>query len=434
MPVLSARPPLRETFISLRVPNYRLFAAGNLVANTAVWMQRIAMDWLVLQLSGSVAAVGVTVFMQFLPMLVLGLYGGVIADRYSKQRLLIITQSSAAVLAAVLALLTLTGTTQVWHVYVISFILGLVTVVDNPARQVFVNELVGPTYLRNAISLNSSIFQLGGLIGPAVGGVLITAVGGGWSFAINSAACLTVVFALCRLDRSKLHATPVAPRGKGQLAEGIRYARQKPVIFWTVVIVAVVAVFGYNMPVLLAAYANNVFHVGAQGYGLFNALVAGGALAGALASTRRTSVRLSMVVGSAAMLGIVQALAGLAPAEYLYGALLVGMGMSSLLFITAANSLVQMSSNVQIRGRVISLYILVLLGGQALGGPLMGWIEETIGPHGAMVVSGLVPAGAAMLIGILVARRANLRLRFGLRGRRPTIAIVDRTGKRPARL
>ncbi|MFF1635916.1 MFS transporter [Leifsonia sp. NPDC058248] len=434
MPVLTARPPWRETFVSLRVPNYRRFAASNLVANTAVWMQRIAMDWLVLQLSGSVAAVGVTVFMQFTPMLVFGLYGGVIADRYSKQKILIVTQSIAALLAAFLAVLTLTGAVQVWHVYAISFALGLVTVVDNPTRQVFVSELVGPHYLRNAISLNSSIFQLGGLIGPAVAGVLITAVGGGWSFAINAVACLAVVGSLISLKRSQLHASPAAPRAKGQLIEGMRYVRSKPMIFWTVVMVAVVAVFAFNMPVFLAAYANNVFDVGAQGYGLFNALVAAGALVGALASTRRTSIRLSMVVGTAAALGIVQAAAGFAPGEIGFGALLVGIGVANLLFITGANSLVQMSSNVQIRGRVISLYILVLLGGQALGGPLMGWIVETAGPHIAMMISGLVPAAAAVVIALLIARRASLRLKVSLRGRRPSIAIVNRAGKTSARL
>lgn len=434
MPALSARPPWRETFISLRVTNYRRFAASNLVANTAVWMQRIAMDWLVLQLSGSVAAVGITVFMQFAPMLIFGLWGGVIADRYSKQRLLVCTQSAAAALAALLAILTLSGAVEVWHVYAISFALGLVTVVDNPARQVFVNELVGPAYLRNAISLNSSIFQLGGLIGPAIGGILITAVGGGWSFAINSVACLAVVGSLLSLRRSELHQSPAAPRGKGQLTEGMRYVRRKPVIFWTVVMVAVLAVFAFNMPVFLAAYANDVYDVGAQGYGMFNALVAAGALAGALASTRRTSIRLSMVVGTAAALGIVQALAGFAPGEIAFSVLLVCIGVGNLLFITAANSLVQMSSNVQIRGRVISLYILVLLGGQALGGPLMGWIVEALGPHVAMAVSGLVPAAAAVVVALMIARHASLRLRFGLRGRRPVIAIVNRAGKAGATL
>lgn len=434
VPVLTSRPPWRETFVSLRVRNYRIFAASNLLANTAMWMQRVAMDWLVLQLSGSVAAVGVTVFMQFAPMLVLGLWGGVITDRYSKQYLLIATQSAAACLAGILALLTLTGSTQVWHVYLISFLLGLVTVVDNPAGQVLVTELVGPKYLRNAISLNASTFQLGGLIGPAVGGILITAVGGGWSFVINAIACLAVVAALCSLKKSELHASPVTLGKKGQLIAGIRYVRSKPVIFWTVMMSAVVAGFAFNMPVFLAAYANTVFHVGAQGYGLFNALVAAGALGGALASTRRTSVRLGMVVGGAAGLGLVQAIAGLAPSEVAFGALLVGIGVCTPLFNTAANSLVHMSSNVQIRGRVISLYILVLYGGQAIGGPLMGWVVEHVGPHVAMIISGSVPAAAAVVIAILIARRGSLRLRFGLRGRRPVIAIVNRAGKSSAAL
>ncbi|HEV7564634.1 MAG TPA: MFS transporter, partial [Microbacteriaceae bacterium] len=204
MPVLSVRPPWRETLISFRVRNYRLFTTSNLLAMTAVWMQRIAMDWLVLQLSGSVAAVGVTVAMQFAPMLLFGLMGGVIADRYPKRMLLIVSQSASAVLAAGLAVLTLTGAAQVWHLWVISFVLGLVTVIDNPARQVFVNELVGPRYLRNAISLNSSVFQLGGLIGPAVGGILITAVGAGWAFAINALACTVVAVTLSMLRPSEL--------------------------------------------------------------------------------------------------------------------------------------------------------------------------------------------------------------------------------------
>jgi MFS family permease len=198
--------------------------------------------------------------------------------------------------------------------------------------------------------------------------------------------------------------------------------------------VAIIAVFAFNMPVFLAAYANNVFEVGAQGYGLFNALVAAGALCGALASTRRTSIRLSMVVGTAVVLGVVQAAAGFAPSELGFGALLVGIGVANLLFVTAANSLVQMSSNLQIRGRVISLYILVLLGGQAIGGPLMGWVVETCGPHVAMMISGLVPASAAVVIAILIARSASLRLRVSLRGRRPTVAIVNRAGKSGARL
>jgi MFS family permease len=215
--------PWRQTLDSLSVPNFRLFTASNAVAMTGTWMQRIAQDWLVLQLTGSVAAVGVTVTMQFAPMLAFGLFGGVIVDRYSKRMLLMLTQSAAALLSAVLAVLTLTNTVQVWQVWAIAFLVGLVTVIDNPTRQVFVNEIVGPRYLRNAITVNSTVFQLGALIGPAISGVLIVAVGSGWSFGINAAACLLTVLALTRLDASALYRTPTAPRQKGQLVEGLRY-------------------------------------------------------------------------------------------------------------------------------------------------------------------------------------------------------------------
>lgn len=424
MEVLSERPPWRETLVSLRVHNYRLFAGSNLVANTALWMQRIAMDWLVLTLSGSATAVGVTVAAQFTPMLFLGLFGGVIADRYPKRNLLMLTQSVAATLAATLAVLTLTGEVRVWQVWGISLILGFVTVVDNPARQVFVNELVGPRYLRNAISLNSSIFQVGGLIGPALGGIMITAVGAGWAFAINGIGCAVVVFTLSRLDVSRLHASVVAPRTKGQLVEGLRYARSKPTIFWTVLMLAFLSVFAFNMPVLLSSFANSVFKVGAQGYGLFNAVVAAGAFAGAILSTRRMTVRLSAVIGAAGALGVFQLLAGFAPNEFAFTVLLVGTGLANLLFITGANSIIQMSSNVQIRGRVMSLYILVLLGGQAIGGPIMGQIVEAIGTHRAMVLSGAIPAIAAVVIALLIARRSRLRLALRFRSRIPEVTIV----------
>src|SRR5579875_162681 len=197
----AARMTWRDSFAALSVRNFRLFAGANILAMTATWMQRVAQDWLVLQLTGSVADVGVTVAMQFGPMLVLGLYGGVIVDRYSKRRLLMLTQGTAGLLSAVLATLALTGTATVWAVWATALGIGLATVVDNPARQVFVNELVGPRHLRNAITINSGVFQLGGLVGPAVSGALIAAIGGGFAFAVNALACAVTVFMLTRLDR-----------------------------------------------------------------------------------------------------------------------------------------------------------------------------------------------------------------------------------------
>lgn len=421
---MTTRPPWRETFSSLRVPNFRLYVGGQIVATTAMGMQRVAQDWLVLQLSGSVAAVGITVALQFAPMLVFGLLGGVVADRYSKRMLLIATQSTAALIAASLAVLILTGTVQVWHIWALACLGGFVTVIDNPARQVFVNEVVGPRNLRNAISVNSSTFQLGSLIGPAVGGIAISAIGSGWSFAINSAACLVVVGALSLMNPAKLLKAPVMPRSKGQLAEGIRYAVHKPAILFTLIVLGATAMFAYTMPVLLSAYASDVFEVGASGYGAFNALVAAGALTGAIASTRRLDVRLRTVIVGALVLGVVQLTAGLVPGMPAFVILIAATGVVSLLFLTAANALVQSSTNIRIRGRVMALYILVQLGGQAIGGPVMGWIVEQFGAHVGMAVSGGVPFIVALVAGIAICRRARVRPRLHRAGRLPRLVLV----------
>ncbi|PYI65311.1 MFS transporter [Arthrobacter livingstonensis] len=424
--IVATRPPWNQTFSSLKIRNYRIFASANLVAVIAVWMQRVAQDWMVLELSGSVTAVGITVFMQFIPSLVLMPLGGILADRYSKRLILMISQGSAGLLATTMAVLALTGNLEVWHIYVIAFVLGLVVVADQPARQVFVNELVGPRQLRNAISLNSSIFQMGGMIGPAVSGILITAVGGGWAFAANAVACSVTVGSLVFIRPEELVKMAPAKRSKGQLMEGVRYALSKPTIFWPAVMAGFFAVFGLSLAVLMAAYANNVFDAGAGGYGLLNTLVALGALAGALASTRIAVLRLRTVISAAGAYGIVLMFASLSPNMVTFGAVMVVAGFASLLFLTNSNQLVQMSTNVLIRGRVMSLYIMVLIGGQALGGPLMGWLAEHVGVQWAMLVAGGMPALAAATIGITLARRGQLRLRVNLRSLRQPLFIVPR--------
>lgn len=426
--LVTTRPPWSQTFSSLKIRNYRIFASANLLAVIAVWMQRVAQDWMVLELSGSVTAVGITVFMQFIPSLVLMPLGGILADRYSKRLILMISQGAAGALAAVMAVLALTGHLQVWHIYVIAFVLGLVVVADQPARQVFVNELVGPAQLRNAISLNSSIFQMGGMIGPAVSGVLIMAVGGGWAFATNALACTVTVLSLLLIRSSELVRMPPVKRGKGQLMEGVRYALGKPTIYWPAAMAAVFAVFGLSLAVLMAAYANNVFDVGAGGYGLLNTLVALGALCGAIASTRIATLRLRGVMAAAGSYGVVLLIASRAPNMLTFGAVMVVAGFASLLFLTSANQLVQMSTNVLIRGRVMSLYIMVLIGGQALGGPLMGWLAENWGVQWAMVVAGGMPVLAAMVFGLALARRGQLALRLNLRSLSRPVFIVSKTG------
>ena len=424
--VVSERLPWRQTFISLRVPNFRLFAIGHFIAVIAVWMQRIAQDWMVLQLSGSVTAVGITVALQFMPSLFLGPWAGMMADRFAKRKILILCQCMAAVLAATLAVLAISQVVQVWHVYVIALVLGLVTVLDQPARQVFVNELVGPKYLRNAISVNSTTFQLGGLIGPALAGILLTAVGAGWAFAANALACCSTVAMLLLLRKDKLFITPPAPKRKGMLREGLHYALSKPTIYWPWLMAGFVAVFAMSLPVILAAFADHVYDVGAAGYGLLNALVALGALAGAVASTRRRQLRLRSVVSCAGMYGLMLCLASLAPSLVWFGAAMVLSGFWCLMFLTGSNQLVQISSNMGIRGRVMSLYIMVLIGGQAIGGPMIGWVAEHIDPQTAILVSGGVPALAAMVVAIVIARKGHLTLNVDVRDRRHLVRVVRR--------
>ncbi|MFP3580650.1 MFS transporter [Arthrobacter sp. SIMBA_036] len=424
--VVGEKLPWRHTFISLKVPNFRIFAIGHFIAVVAVWMQRIAQDWMVLQLSGSVTAVGITVALQFVPSLFLGPWGGMIADRFAKRKILIMCQSAAAVLAAVLATLSLTHRVEVWHVYVIAFVLGFVTVLDQPARQVFVNELVGPKYLRNAISVNSTTFQLGGLIGPAVAGWLLTAVGAGWAFAANAIACCSTVTMLMLLHKDQLHTSQPTPRKKGMLREGLNYALSKPTIYWPWLMAGFVAVFAMSLPVLLAAFADHVYDAGAGGYGLLNAMVALGALTGAVASTRRRQLRLRSVVVAAGLYGLMLCLSGAMPSMPLFSATMVLAGFWCLMFLTAANQMVQTSSNLSIRGRVMSLYLVVLIGGQAIGGPMMGWLAEHVGPHLALFVAGGVPAIAAAVVAVVLARKSSLHLEVDLRDRRRVLRIVER--------
>ncbi len=407
--------PIRQrqwprTLAALQVRNYRLFLSSQVVATTGLWMQRIAQDWLVLELTGSVAAVGVAVALQFTPVLLFGLFGGVLADRYNKRMLLIITQSVATLMALTLGLLALTGSVQVWHVYGVAAILGFVTVVDNPTRQVYVSELVGDQHIRNAVSLNSSVFQFGALLGPALSGILINAVGQGWSFLINAASCLVVVGMLI-IIRPAARPGSIIPKAKGQLREGLRYIQNTSEVAWTIVLVATIGLFGLNMPVILAAFADHEFGTGVSGYSLFNSLTAIGALAGALISARRRGqVRLRVLVSLLTLLGITVAIASIAPSVWTFGMVLILIGLLTLQFLTGANSLVQLTTAPAVRGRVMSVYLLVLLGGQAIGSPTVGWLIDHFGARPSMLLCGGLVVGVALMSGLAMAHRSNLRL------------------------
>ena len=429
--ITAARFHWPRAFAALQVRNYRIYVCSQWVANTGLWMQRIAQDWLIRELTGSATAVGITVACQFLPVLFFGMFGGLVADRFPKRKVLMITQSVAAALAILLGVLAVTGAVQAWHVFGIAMMLGFVTVVDNPTRQAFVSELVGHQHIRNAISLNSSVFQLGGLVGPAVSGILIHAVGQGPSFMINGAACLLVVTLLGIMtvpDEVGIKASAESTSIKKQVIEGLAYIRRTPEIMWTIVLVTALALFGLNMPVILTAFATTEFTSGVGGYSLFNTLVAIGSLTGALLSARRPGgPRLRFLVSCLVGLGVALMLASVWRLEPLFCATLIGVGIVTMLFMTSANSLVQMTAPASVRGRVMSVYILVLLGCQAIGGPIVGAAIDHVGVRMTLLACGGIVATVAMLAGLGMARQSRLRLAVGRgAGRLAPVHIVHR--------
>ena len=394
-------------FSALVEPNYRKYLAGSFVSNIGTWMQRIAQDWLVLELSGgSGLAVGITTGLQFLPMLLLSPYGGLIADRFNKQQILKITQSWLALCAAALGVLAVTGLATTEHVYVIAFAFGLGTAFDNPARQSFVSEVAGPDHLPNAIGLNSATFHAGRLVGPALAGLLIGVVGSGWAILANALSYAAFIAALLMLDRRLLRTTPPSPRAKRQIREALAYLRSKPSMVLVMWVVFFVGIFGMNFQMTSVLMAQQEFHRNAQAYGILVTLMAVGSLAGALTAARRRS-RPSprLVVGMAVIFGLVVAASGLMPSYAAYAAVLPILGLVTLLTLTAANASIQLTVDPLRRGRVMALYIMVLMGGTAIGSPILGWVAESMGPRWA-----LIGGGAATVLGVL-ASVAMLQIR-----------------------
>ncbi|WP_305729320.1 MFS transporter [Streptomyces sp. MUSC 14] len=430
-PTTTTTPVSRKTstssmFSSLRVRNYRLFFLGQVVSNTGTWMQRIAQDWLVLSLTGSSAAVGITTALQFLPMLLFGLYGGVLVDRLPKRPTLLVTQSSMALSGLALAALTLSGHVQVWHVYLAAFAVGLATVVDNPARQSFVSEMVGPEQLQNAVSLNSANFQSARLIGPAVAGLMITGVGTGWAFLANGLSFAAPITGLLLMRARELHVVQRTPRGKGQLREGLQYVAGRPDLIWPIVLVGFIGTFGFNFPVWLSAYAQHVFHAGAGGYSLFNTLMAVGSLVGALLAARRGTARLRVLIAAAVAFGTLEIVTALAPSYWLFALFMVPIGVFGMTVNVTANTSVQMATDPAMRGRVMSLFMMVFMGGTPLGAPVVGWITDTYGPRVGFVLGGAVSAAAAVTIGLVLTRIGGLRLSVGWHHGHPRVRFVPR--------
>lgn len=387
------------TFRSLRVRNYRLFAGGQIVSLTGTWAQRVAQSWLVLDLSNdSGVALGIATALQFLPVLLFGLYGGVLADRYDKRRLLLGAQVVMGLLALVLAVLDLSGVVALWHVYLLATLLGLAGVVDTPVRQAFVSELVGPEDLTNAVGLNSATFNTSRIVGPALAGIAIGSVGTGWVFLANALSYVAVVAGLSAMRTSELRASGRVARARGQTREGLAYVRSRPDLLVPIVLVGVVGMFGLNFQITLALVAKEVFDRGADAYGLLLSCLALGSLLGALASARRSGPpRARRLFGAALAFGLLEVLVGLAPTYEVMAVLLVPTGVAVLTFTTTANTTVQLGSDPALRGRVMALYVLVFLGGTPIGAPLIGALTEWLGPRSSLLLGGVVTSLAAVV-------------------------------------
>ena len=402
-----------EMFRSLRVRNYRLYAGGQVISLTGTWMQRVAQDWLILELSGnSGAAIGVVLALQFGPTLLFSMFGGLLADRYDKRRILFATQSIMIAQAAVLGLLDVTGAVQLWHVYLLAAVLGVTSAIDVPVRQSFVVEIVGGTDLPNAVSLNSVTFNLARIVGPALAGVLIAVVGTGWVFLGNAVFTIAVIVGLALMRTGELFRSAPAGRTPGQLRDGLRYVKGRPELVLPMVLVFVVGTFGLNYPVTMALLAKEVFGRGAAGYGLFTTAIAVGSLGGALMSTRRTAVpRTRLLLSACFAFGLIEVLVGLMPTYWLTVAMLLPMGAATLTFTIAANSTVQLGSDPAFRGRVMALYMICFTGGTPIGAPLVGVISDALGARTGVLWSGGISALAALGAAVVVSRRRGLRLR-----------------------
>jgi len=390
-----------------------LFATGQVISNSGTWMQRVAQDWLVLSLThGSGTALGITTGLQFLPLLLFGLYGGVLADRFPKRRVLMITQAAMGALALVLGVLALTGTAQVWHVYALAFGLGVATVVDNPTRQTFAVEMVGPNDLSNAIALNSAIFNTARIVGPAIAGVLIAAIGTGPVFMVNAASFGAVLVGLRLMRDDELYTRSRVPRAKGQLREGLRYVRERRDLVMLLIIVFFVAAFGMNFQMTTALMSREVFHSGASSFGLASTMLAVGAVCGSLLAARRMRPRMRLMLIAAAFFGVLEIVSGVMPNYNLFLVTLVPTGLALLTFNTTANAVMQLSVPAWMRGRVMGLYMLVFAGSSPIGAPLLGWLAEVFGPRSGLVIGGVVSLAAVLgVVAVMAPRTALAALR-----------------------
>lgn len=393
---------LKSTFRSLRWYNYRVWAAGTFVSNVGTWMQRIAQDWLVLtQLTHhSGTAVGIVMSLQFGPPIVLMPLVGKVADSVDRRKLLLFTQSAMAVVALCLGVLVVTHWVTLWSVYLFAGLMGCISAFDSPVRQTFVAELVGDKDLPNAIGLNSTLFNSAQLIGPAIAGVMIAAIGTGWLFFLNALSFVAVLTSLTKMRVSEFRHLPRGTASSAGIVDGLRYVWSKPNLVIALTMLFLVGTYGLNFPIFMSTMTVTAFHGGPHLYGILSSAMAAGSVVGALLAAGRAQPRLAIPAGSALVFGIVGTLAAVMPNIVSFGAMLVALGAVAQTFTTSTNSLVQLQTQPSMRGRVMAIYMAIFLGCTPLGAPLVGWIADVLGPRYALGIgagSGFVAALFAYL-------------------------------------
>ena len=399
--------PVAGTFRSLKSFNFRLWTAGGLVSNVGTWMQRVAQDWLVLtQLTHhDASALGIVMGLQFAPQLLFLPWTGSAADRLNQRKLLMVTQATMGVLALILGALTLSGVIQLWHVYVLAFLSGSAAALDAPVRQVFVAEMVGDADLPNAVALNSSSFNAAQMIGPAVAGLLIANVGLGWAFLLNGLSFAAVLISMSFFRLSELHKSARAQRASSGFQEGLRYVWKRPDLMAILIMLFLIGTFAMNFPIFISTMAVNVFHTDARGFGLLSSIMAVGTLSGALFAAGRQKPGFISLFGGAGVVGLGFTLAAMAPGYWSFAATLIIIGAAVLTFGNATNSIIQLSTEPAMRGRVMALRIAIALGGTPIGAPIVGWVANRFGPRWALSIGAGAGFAAALVAIYVMARR-----------------------------
>jgi len=397
----------RATFLSLEIYNFKLFFIGQTLSMSGTWMQNVAQAILILQLTGSGTALGFLAACQYVPIIFFASFGGLLADRFSKRKILFITQTSSGLLAFIQGFLVLSGLAQVWMIYLLALCLGIATAFDNPAKHTFIYEMVGDKYIKNAVSLNSTLVNLARVIGPTIAALLIPTVGLAACFFINGLSFLAVLIVLVMMHKPELHMTTTVKKTKGQLREGFQYVKSHGILRNVLIMMAIIGTFTFEFSTILPLLAKFTFQNGTQGFALLYSALGFGSALGGLYSASRTSTSLQEIIKTAFLFGGFVILAAFSPNLIIATALMICVGFLSIIYLSLCNSLLQITSSPQMRGRVMALWSITLLGSTPFGGPIIGWIGEFIGPRWGLATGGIAAIGAALLVSFFLQKQTK---------------------------